>query len=625
MIKSLIELPRIYKQIIIIFFDSAILVSVLHLSFSMRLGYWFWPGEDLFLIICCSPFLAIPIFYYFGLYHDVIRFFGMQALWAVFKSVSLYALLWGLIGFMSAVEGIPRSVILINWLFALISIAGLRLLARKLLGNFTLKQNKHKINVIIYGAGNTGRQLSDVLSNSSDYRPVAFIDDSDDLNKQTINGIKVYKLNEIELKIKKLEVREIFLALPSISRSKRKNIINKLQSYSVIVKTLPSFVDIAKGKISIDDLRNISIDDLLGRDSISPDQTLLETNIRNKIVMVTGAGGSIGSELCRQISLLGASKLLLFEHSEAALYKIDLELNKKIEIIPILGSVTNQKRMEKICFKFGVQTIYHAAAYKHVPMVEYNNTEGVLNNIFGTLSAVRAAINTNVETFVLISTDKAVRPTNTMGATKRCSEIILQSISENLNQNQTQLMMVRFGNVLDSSGSVIPLFKKQIKDGGPITVTDKKIVRYFMTIKEAVELVIQAGAMGNSGDIFVLDMGEPIRIFDLAVKMIQLSGLEVRDVDNPDGDIEIKFTGLRPGEKLYEELLVEGNVSATKHSLILRAVEDKVDWDELEPILEALEESARESNHSEVRDLLIRIVPQFKPQSKIVDNLYNKN
>ena len=427
------------------------------------------------------------------------------------------------------------------------------------------------------------------------------------------------------LSVKKLEVREIFLALPSISRSKRKNIINKFQSYSVIVKTLPSFVDIAKGKISIDDLRNISIDDLLGRDSISPNQTLLETNIRNKIVMVTGAGGSIGSELCRQISLLGASKLLLFEHSEAALYKIDLELNKKIEIIPILGSVTNQKRMEKICFKFGVQTIYHAAAYKHVPMVEYNNTEGVLNNIFGTLSAVRAAINTKVETFVLISTDKAVRPTNTMGATKRCSEIILQSISENLNQNQTQLMMVRFGNVLDSSGSVIPLFKKQIKDGGPITVTDKKIVRYFMTIKEAVELVIQAGAMGNSGDIFVLDMGEPIRIFDLAVKMIQLSGLEVRDVDNPDGDIEIKFTGLRPGEKLYEELLVEGNVSATKHSLIMRAVEDKVDWDELEPILEALEESARESNHSEVRDLLIRIVPQFKPQSKIVDNLYNKN
>lgn len=622
MIKTLIELPRVYKQILIIFIDSVVLVSVLHLSFAMRLGYWFLPETDLFLTIYFSPFIAVPIFYYFGLYHDVIRFFGMQALWVAFKSVSLYALIWGLVAFMSAIEGIPRSVILINWLLAFISIGGLRLIARKLLGASFMGRNHKNTNIIIYGAGSAGRQLSDALSNTSEFRTVAFIDDSENLNKQIINGVKVHNFDEISVLIKKYNVNEIFLAIPSLSRKKRKIIIDSLQSYSLIVKILPSFIDIAKGNIGIDDLREVNINDLLGRETISPNQDLLETNIRNKVVMVTGAGGSIGSELSRQISLLGATKLLLFDHSEAALYKIDLELNEKIEIIPILGSILDQNRLEKICHKFCVQTIYHAAAYKHVPMVEFNNTEGVLNNIFGTLSAAKAAINANVETFVLISTDKAVRPTNTMGATKRCAEIILQSLSQNLNHNQTRFMMVRFGNVLDSSGSVIPLFKKQIKEGGPITVTDKRIVRYFMTISEAVELVIQSGAMGKGGDIFVLDMGEPIKIFDLAVKMIQLSGLEVIDKNNPNGDIEINFIGLRPGEKLYEELLIGGSVFDTEHSLIMRTIEETIDWDELKNILNDLKQASFEANHDKIREILIKMVPEFQPQSKIVDNLY---
>jgi FlaA1/EpsC-like NDP-sugar epimerase len=600
--------------------DSVILILVILLSFAVRLGYWFWPEYDLFLVIFGAPFLAIPILFYFGLYHGVARFFGIQALWGVFKAVSLYAIIWGLIGFMSALEGIPRSVILINWLLTLISIGGLRFIARRLLGDSYAVKNLKTINVIIYGAGSAGRQLMAALDQMAEYRPVAFIDDSNNLNKQIINGVRVHNINDIEFLIKKHNVNEVFLALPSISRKRRNKIINSLQPYSLHVKTLPSFIDMAKGNISIDDLRKVRIDDLLGRDSVAPNQSLLEVNIRNKVVMVTGAGGSIGSELCRQISLLGVNKLILFDQSEVALYKVDLELNNSIEIIPLLGSIVNQDRIEKICTKFGVQTIYHAAAYKHVPMVEFNNTEGVINNIFGTLSVANAAVNCGVETFVFISTDKAVRPTNTMGATKRFSEITLQALSKN--QKLTRFMMVRFGNVLDSSGSVIPLFNKQIKEGGPLTVTDKEIVRYFMTISEAVELVIQAGAMGEGGDIFVLNMGDPVRIYDLALKMIKLSGLEILDETNPNGDIEIIFTGLRPGEKLYEELLVSGDVSETKHSLIMRAVEDIIDWSELEPILKSLEEAVIKANHQKIRELLIKIVPQFKPQSKIVDILF---
>jgi len=553
----------------------------------------------------------------FGLYHGIVRFLGLQALWAIVKAVSLYALIWGIIGFMSAIEGIPRSVILINWLLAILSIGGLRMIARWMLsGANDLTDQK---NVIIYGAGSAGRQLANALLQSREYKPVAFIDDAKDLISQHINGIKVYSIDRVELLIQKYNVDEALLALPSASRQRRNEIINFLEPYPILVRILPGVSELAQGKIEVEDLRTVSIDDLLGREPVKPQQSLLQENIKDKVVMVTGAGGSIGSELCRQIIKLGASKLILFEQSELALYTIDQELSKD-HVFPILGSVVNQDRVERVCKKFGVKTIYHAAAYKHVPMVEYNSTEGVVNNIFGTLKCAQAAINCHVEAFVLISTDKAVRPTNTMGATKRSAEMVLQALSDD--QNTTKFVMVRFGNVLNSSGSVIPLFKNQIKDGGPVTVTDREIIRYFMTIPEAVELVIQAGAMGKGGEVFVLDMGKPVKIFDLATKMIYLSGLEVRNESNPNGEIEIKITGLRPGEKLFEELLIGDNVSKTKHPMIMRAKEEMLSWDELSVILNSLEGAVADSNQKVLQSLLIQIVPGFKPQCGISDLLY---
>ena len=617
MINAVVNISRIYKQLLIALIDAIILIGVLLTSFSMRLGYWYWPENDLFWVIVGAPLIAFPIFMQFGLYHGIVRFLGLQALWAIVKAVSLYALIWGIIGFMSAIEGIPRSVILINWLLAILSIGGLRMIARWMLsGANDLTDQK---NVIIYGAGSAGRQLANALLQSREYKPVAFIDDAKDLISQHINGIKVYSVDRVELLIQKYNVDEALLALPSASRQRRNEIINFLEPYPILVRILPGVSELAQGKIEVEDLRTVSIDDLLGRESVKPQQSLLQENIKDKVVMVTGAGGSIGSELCRQIIKLGASKLILFEQSELALYTIDQELSKD-HVFPILGSVVNQDRVERVCKKFGVKTIYHAAAYKHVPMVEYNSTEGVVNNIFGTLKCAQAAINCHVEAFVLISTDKAVRPTNTMGATKRSAEMVLQALSDD--QNTTKFVMVRFGNVLNSSGSVIPLFKNQIKDGGPVTVTDREIIRYFMTIPEAVELVIQAGAMGKGGEVFVLDMGKPVKIFDLATKMIYLSGLEVRNESNPNGEIEIKITGLRPGEKLFEELLIGDNVSKTKHPMIMRAKEEMLSWDELSVILNSLEGAVADSNQKVLQSLLIQIVPGFKPQCGISDLLY---
>ncbi len=617
MINKIKEISRINKQLVMMITDSIVIQAILLFSFSVRLGYWFWPEDGLFWVIIGAPILAIPIFSKFGLYHAIIRYLGLHALWAVIKAVSLYALLWGIIGFMSAVEGIPRSVILINWLLAILSIGGLRMIVRWMLsGANDLTDQK---NVIIYGAGSAGRQLANALLQSREYKPVAFIDDAKDLINQHINGIKVYSIDRVELLIQKYNVDEILLALPSVSRQRRNEIINFLEPYPILVRILPGVSELAQGKIKVEDLREVSIDDLLGRESVKSELSLLQKSIKDKVVMVTGAGGSIGSELCRQIIKLGASKLILFEQSELALYVINQELSKS-HVFPILGSVVNQDRIERVCKKFGVKTIYHAAAYKHVPMVEHNNTEGVINNIFGTLKCAQAAINCHVEEFVLISTDKAVRPTNTMGATKRSAEMILQALSDD--QKITKFIMVRFGNVLNSSGSVIPLFKNQIKDGGPVTVTDREIIRYFMTIPEAVELVIQAGAMGKGGEVFVLDMGKPVKIFDLATRMIHLSGLEVKNESNPNGEIEIKITGLRPGEKLFEELLIDDNVSKTKHSMIMKAKEEALSWDELGAILNSLEQAAEDSDHEALRSLLIQIVPGFKPQCEISDLLY---
>jgi FlaA1/EpsC-like NDP-sugar epimerase len=630
MIKKTLSLSRIKKQSIMLLTDSILLVLVLLASFSIRLGYWYFPENDLIWIIFGTPIVAIPIFIKFGLYRAIIRYIGFKALWAVVRAISLYALIWGVVGFMSAVEGIPRSVVLINWMLSMLVIGGVRIAARAVLCESTdfkfLESSNEKKRVLIYGAGSAGIQLSSALERSYEYKPVGFIDDEKELLGVQIIGLYVYSLDGIDDVIDKFQVDEILIAIPSLSRAKRASIIEKLESYPILVRILPSVSELAEGKVSVADLREVNIKDLLGRDAVPPNKELLGKNISNKSVVVTGAGGSIGSELCRQIASLNPKTLILYEINELALYTIEKDLttieNQSINIYPILGSVNNNRRLSNVFKHFGVDTVYHAAAYKHVPMVEFNNTEGVNNNIFGTLSVAQVAIDTGVETFVLISTDKAVRPANTMGATKRGSELVLQALSSN--QSITKFAMVRFGNVLGSSGSVIPLFKQQIKDGGPVTVTDKNITRYFMTTSEAVELVVQAGAMTIGGDVFVLDMGKLVKIDDLARKMIHLSGLEIKDESHPDGDIEIYYTGLRPGEKLYEELLIDNNVTQTEHPLIMRAEENFLPWDELKEIINGLRIAVDECDQKEIRELLIRVIPGFSPQCDIVDPLFDK-
>jgi len=652
MLSRLANLSRINKKLFMMLIDAILLIAILLISYSIRLDYWYFPKDDTIRLILAAPIIGIPIFAKLGLYQSVIRYIDLKALWSLVQAVSLYAILWGLVGFFTqadfiiergfVVEIFPRTVVVINWLLAILVIGGIRVGARFILSehikfsilNYEFKSktdnvDSNKSRVLIYGAGDAGVQLSLALNNSSKFHSVGFIDDNKDLQGESISGLNVYSINDIEELINKLKVDEVLIALPSASRSDRFTIIDKLERYPVIVRTLPGLTELAQGKVKIDDLLQVSIKDLLGRKLVEPNESLLGKNITNKTVAVTGAGGSIGSELCRQIAFLKPKALILFEINELALYEIDKELNNinihySFNIYPILGSVNNKKRLKNLFNRFDVDTVYHSAAYKHVPMVEFNNTEGVENNIFGTFNCALAAIDAGVKNFVLISTDKAVRPTNIMGATKRAAELILQALA--VKQNSTTFTMVRFGNVLGSSGSVIPLFKKQIIEGGPITVTDKEIIRYFMTVTEAVELTIQAGAMGTGGDVFVLDMGKPVKIQELAKKMIRLSGLQVKDKLNPNGDIEIKYTGLRVGEKLYEELLIGENVSKTANPLIMRAEENMITWVELKELLGELNNINDNFDYVNLRKVLMKIVPGFKPQNEISDILYiNKN
>jgi FlaA1/EpsC-like NDP-sugar epimerase len=620
-LNKLIRLNRLTKQLVMVFVDSIAVILILLLAFSIRLGNFYWPSVDIYWTIFSSPLIAIPIFYSFNLYRSVLRYIGAKAILAIGQAVSLYAVIWGLVLFVVDVDFIPRSVIFINWMLCFLAISGYRVFSQILFNKKFKFGYKRKINIMIYGAGSAGRQLASALQGSIDYKNVGYIDDNIALQGGDINGIQVFPNNKVDELVSNKNVSEIFIALPFISIKKRNKIFEILKNTSVVVKILPSISDIAQGVVKIEDLRQINVKDLLGRDSVKPNKNLLKTNIFNKNILVTGAGGSIGSELCRQILLLKPKKLILFDISESALYQIDQEIAnlgiENIEVLPVLGSVGDSFRISNVFQFHEVQTVYHAAAYKHVPLVEYNPSQGVLNNSIGTMIAAQAAIASNVETFVLISTDKAVRPTNTMGVSKRVAELILQALAIKPNHN-TCLTMVRFGNVLDSSGSVIPLFKKQIKEGGPITVTDVNVVRYFMTIPEAVELVIQAGAMSAGGDVFVLHMGEPIKIYDLAVKMINLSGLQVLDKENPDGDIEIKYTGLRPGEKLYEELLVGNNVNTTDNKLIMRAQEEMIDWEKLEPKLNELKEASINNDTLKIREILLILVPEFNPNYPIL-------
>jgi len=621
--------PRKIKRLIILITDFVATILALWLAFSLRFGEFYQPAQQQFWIFLLAPILSIPVFVKFDLYRTIVRYLGMQALWTIAKATVFYTLIFAVVVLLSGVEGVPRTVYGINALLLLLFAGSGRLIARwwfssEFRGGLKYKRSRDNIPpIIIYGAGASGVQMVAALKMSRQLNPVAFIDDDSSLINHQINGLSVYSLSQLTHLIEKFDVQDVLLAMPSISRVRRHDIIRLLEVYPVHVRTLPGLMDLAEGKVTVSDIQEVDIADLLGREIVAPIQELLHLNVTDKSVMVTGAGGSIGSELCRQIIRLQPTMLILYELNEFSLYAIEKELKQQesgIPVVAVLGSVLNQKRLEAICPRFNVQTIYHAAAYKHVPMVERNASEGVRNNIFGTLSCARAAIISGIETFVLISTDKAVRPTNTMGASKRFAELVLQALSEDKQQkHNTRFTMVRFGNVLGSSGSVVPLFREQIARGGPVTVTDSRIIRYFMTIPEAAELVIQAGAMGQGGDLFVLDMGEPVRIVDLAKRMIHLSGFVEKDTEHLDGDIEISYTGLRSGEKLYEELLIGDNVSETQHSRIMRAEENIIPWSELVQILAQLERFNDEDDSKQVRELLMKHVDGFKPQCEIED------
>jgi FlaA1/EpsC-like NDP-sugar epimerase len=639
--------PRSRKALILICADVVFAMLALWSAFSLRWGVLFVPRNIEWMLIAVAPVLAVPIFIRLGLYRAIIRYIEMKALWTIVQAVTLYAGAFAVIYslpfvfYESGIRNLPRTVPILNWLIMALLVGSSRFFARWWLGDtYTRLSGGHhfppqpKKKVLIYGAGSGGVQLASALALGREFEPVAFIDDDPSLHKHKIHGLKIYPFSALSYLIGRYEISSVLLAIPSAKKSHQSELIRKLEPYAVHVMSMPGLSEIAEGKITFDTLREVGIEDLLGRDPVTPNPALLHANIAGKTVMVTGAGGSIGSELCRQIVALNPSALVLFELSEYALYAIERELqllasrdgeDERTPIYAILGSVTDAPRLTKVCETFKVQTIYHAAAYKHVPIVEHNPIAAIRNNIFGTLRAAEAAVTARVETFVLISTDKAVRPTNTMGATKRFAELILQAFSAAPSVRQsTRFTMVRFGNVLGSSGSVVPLFKEQIKRGGPVTVTDPNIIRYFMTIPEAAQLVIQAGAMGGGGDVFVLDMGEPVRILDLAKRMIHLSGLEIKDQEHPDGEIEICFTGLRPGEKLYEELLIGDNVAETDHPRIMRAEEHVIAWDDLSGRLAYLEKAAEQDDHGQIREILLGAVSGFAPQCGIEDLLWKQ-
>lgn len=653
----MLGLPRRYKRALQLCADLLLVWVALWLAFVVRLGIddMINPVESHLWLFAAAPLATIPIFIRFGMYRAVMRYFGNDALITIIKAVSLSALLLALIVYWYSNHKtvVPRSIIFNYWWLSLIMIGGLRLIMRQyFLGDwFAATQHVPFSNrdnglpkVAIYGAGAAGNQLVAALRLGREMRPVAFIDDDEGVTDRVIAGLQVFRGRDIQKMIDMTGAEQVLMAIPSSSRTRRREILGYLENFPLHVRSIPSFMDLASGRVKVDDLQEVDIADLLGRDAVPAQEDLLAHCITGKVVMVTGAGGSIGSELCRQILSLKPTTLLLFEHSEFNLYNIYGELESRVaresipvRLIPFLGSVRNQKHIYDIMSMWHVDTVYHAAAYKHVPMVEHNIAEGVLNNVIGTLNTAQAALQANVPNFVLISTDKAVRPTNVMGSTKRLAEMTLQALSREIapvlfgdsanvsRVNKTRFTMVRFGNVLGSSGSVIPLFHKQIKAGGPLTVTHPKITRYFMTIPEAAQLVIQAGSMGQGGDVFVLDMGAPVQIASLAEKMIHLSGLSVRSERNPNGDIAIEFTGLRPGEKLYEELLIGDNVLPTPHPMIMSASEDYLSWDVLKDRLSILLAAVSADDFTRVRQLLRETVSGYSPDGEIVDWVYQQH
>jgi FlaA1/EpsC-like NDP-sugar epimerase len=695
--KVILAIPRSVKRSILIAADSVLLIGALWLSFSLRLDNWYWPSggvnNPIILLVLFSPVFAVPVFAHFGLYRAIIRYLGMRAVWSIVKAVMVYAALWGLVAFLSGVEGVPRSVVLINAMVTALCIGGSRMFARWLLrkieDSVLIRHVKggagadavvyHQSQVVIFGAGSAGRQLAVGLGQSRECMLLAFVDDGIELQGRDLMGVPILSQEKLQDFVVSHQVDDILLAMPSITRKQRSLIIEHLRPLNVRIRTLPGLIAMAQGKVDYADLHDLDINDLLAREPAEPDEVMLQQQVSGKTIMVTGAGGSIGSELCRQILQRKPKVLLLFELSEFSLYTLHNELLNTLHyltsenrnhsavglvttIIPLLGSVSDENRVSDVILTWKPNIIYHAAAVKHVPIVEHNIAECVKNNVLGTLVIAKVAIERQVERFILVSTDKAVNPTNAMGASKRCCELILQALAAEQNPSfepmwdgkssasiprTTQLAMVRFGNVLGSSGSVVPYFRQQIAQGGPITLTHQDIIRYFMTIPEAAQLVMQTGAMagtpnkgigtGISADIrggdgrvsseaevYVLDMGEPVKIIDLAHRMIELSGFRVKDENTPEGDIVIEVVGLRPGEKLYEELLIGNNPQTTQHPRIMKANEKFLPWSELQPMITTLRIAAVNGDVMMIRSMLQQLVPEYRPDENVVDWVYRE-
>jgi FlaA1/EpsC-like NDP-sugar epimerase len=623
----MLALPRWVKRFVVLAVDTALCVLTVWFAYYLRLGEFVALSGNALLAVVTSIGIALPIFIVSGLYRAIFRYSGWPALLAVARAVGVYGLLYASIFTAIGVAGVPRTVGIIQPILLLLFVGASRALARIWLGDqyLSILKRATRPKVLIYGAGSTGRQLVAAMANSHEMQVVGFLDDDDRLHGHVLNGQPIYNPADLANLVTSLTISDVFLAMPSLNRKRRNEILTQIRTAHVAVRTLPSMTDLAQGKVSISDLRELDIDDLLGREPVMPNHILLAMNVRSKVVMVTGAGGSIGSEICRQILAVGPSKLLLIEQSEFALYAIHQELEEKLArrdiiLVPLLASVQDSDRMREIMATWHPDTVYHAAAYKHVPLVEHNPAEGIKSNVLGTLRTAQAAAENGVSDFVLISTDKAVRPTNIMGASKRLAEMVLQALTAS--NPGTKFSMVRFGNVLGSSGSVVPKFRQQIRDGGPITLTHPDITRYFMTIPEASQLVIQAGAMAKGGDVFVLDMGQSVKIMDLARRMIELSGLTVKDEQNPDGDIEIEISGLRPGEKLYEELLIGDNPKPTSHARIMKAHEEFIPWAELEGKLNALQMALNVNDVGIIRLMMQQLVSGYTPNDEIVDWVY---
>ncbi len=617
-LRQVLDWPRPAKRLFVVAVDIIMAVLATWVAYSLRYETLHWPSDDQWWVYLLGPVLAVPIFARFGLYRAIFRYTGMDVLFVTGQAIALYALIRVLLLYWVKWPVFPLTLGVLQPIIFFVLIGSSRVLARYVLAGIGLGKEHYHGRMLIFGAGAAGVQTSSAMAITGHVKLLGFVDEDPAKIGQTINGVPVFSALQVPVLVRELGITDILLAIPSASRDRRNKIIQSLRTLPVHTRTLPGLADLTSGRVTVRDFRELDVEDLLGRAAVAPQAELLACSLFNQTILVTGAGGSIGSELCRQILLERPRRLLLLDHNEFGLYTLHRELQawchaqtSDVELVPLLASVANRQRLDWICAQYRPDTVYHAAAYKHVPMVECNPSEGVFNNVFGTLNMAQAAQAARVASFVLVSTDKAVRPTNLMGASKRMAELILQAMADRAGTHDTRFCLVRFGNVLGSSGSVVPMFREQLAQGGPLTITHPEVTRYFMTIPEAVQLVLQAAAMARGGEVFVLDMGEPVKILDLARRLVGLSGLQVRDAEHPHGDIELSFIGLRPGEKLYEELLIGDNPGATAHPRIMKAHEEFMAWPELLNQLQQLQQAARAEDEASIRQVLRTCVHGF--------------